>query len=305
MTYLLFVLGLCLLFFGGDWLVKGASAIALRFRVPPLVIGLTIVGFGTSTPELLVSVQAALAGAGGIALGNVVGSNLANILLILGLSAAIGPLVASFTELRRDIVWMLAASFALLPILWDGQVGRVEGVILLAGIAAYLGMALMRVGTADHTADVVVMPALRATVMVLAGLVALMVGANLMVNSATEIARAFGVSEAVIGLTIVAIGTSLPELATSVAAALKGQREIALGNVIGSNVFNVLAILGATAVIAPFGAEARFLSVDVPVMLAVSVLLVAILRFSGGMPRIAGIGFLMLYAVYVAGMAVA
>ncbi|MFN3970827.1 MAG: calcium/sodium antiporter [Gemmobacter sp.] len=303
MTYLLFGLGLVLLVAGGDGLVRGASALALRFRVPPLVIGLTIVGFGTSLPELLVSVQAAWKGAGGIALGNVVGSNTANILLILGLSAVVGPVAAAFAGLRKDLAWMMAAALVCLPVLWDGQVGRLEGLALLAGIAVYVGLALRQIGS-GAAPEVAVMPALRAGLFIAAGLVGLVAGAKLMVDSATLIARGLGVAEAVIGLTIVAVGTSLPELATSVAAALKGEREIALGNVIGSNVFNILAILGMTAVIAPFAAEARFLAVDVPVMIAVSAALVAVLWWRGGVPRIAGVGFLLVYAGYVAAMAV-
>ncbi|MFN4158950.1 MAG: calcium/sodium antiporter [Gemmobacter sp.] len=303
MTYLLFGLGLVLLVAGGDGLVRGASALALRFRVPPLVIGLTIVGFGTSLPELLVSVQAAWKGAGGIALGNVVGSNTANILLILGLSAVVGPVAAAFAGLRKDLAWMMAAALVCLPVLWDGQVGRLEGLALLAGIAVYVGLAFRQIGI-GAAPEVAVMPALRAGLFIAAGLVGLVAGAKLMVDSATLIARGLGVAEAVIGLTIVAVGTSLPELATSVAAALKGEREIALGNVIGSNVFNILAILGMTAVIAPFAAEARFLAVDVPVMIAVSAALVAVLWWRGGVPRIAGVGFLLVYAGYVAAMAV-
>ena len=304
MVYLLFAIGIVGLYLGGDWLVKGASGIAVRFRVPPLVIGLTIVGFGTSTPELLVSVQAALAGQGGIALGNVVGSNIANILLILGLSAAIGPLIAHFSTLRRDLVWMIGAALALVPILWDGQVSRLEGFVLLAGIAAYLWQAFKQVGTHDHDEDLPQMTPLKAAALIVVGLVALVVGARLLVDSATELARTFGVSEAVIGLTIVAVGTSLPELATSIAAALKGEREIALGNVIGSNIFNILAILGATAAIAPFAAEARFLALDVPFMLAVSLALIAVAAFTHGVGRIAGLAGLALYAGYVGTMAI-
>lgn len=304
MVYLLFALGVAGLFVGGDWLVKGASGLAVRFRVPPLVIGLTIVGFGTSMPELLVSVQAAWNNLGGIALGNVVGSNTANILLILGLSAVVGPLVAHFSTLRRELIWMMAAALSLIPVLWDGQVSRLEGVALLAGIAVYLWQAFKQVGTHPHDEDLPQMSPVRATILIAVGLVALVVGARLLVDSATVLARAMGVSEAVIGLTIVAVGTSLPELATSIAAALKGEREIALGNVIGSNVFNILAILGATAVIAPFPAEARFLAVDVPVMLAATVALIVVAAVTHGVGRIAGFAFLGAYAIYIAAMAV-
>ncbi len=303
MTAFLFALGLAGLFFGGDWLVKGASGIAERFRVPPLVIGLTIVGFGTSTPELLVSLQAALDGLAGISIGNVVGSNIANILLILGLSAIIGPLAAPFVKFRRDLVWMMAAAIACLPLFWGGNVGRIEGAILVAGIAAYILVNLRQAGS--EPAGEIPAPALGVSILwTVVGLVTVLVGARLLVDSATEIARAFGVSEAVIGLTIVAVGTSLPELATSVVAAFRGQREIALGNVIGSNVFNIFAILGITALIAPIPVETRFLTVDVPVMIAASALLVFVLWLRGGLGRGIGLLFLALYAAYVAAMAV-
>ncbi len=302
MTYVLFALGLAGLFLGGNWLVQGASAVALRFRVPPLVIGLTVVGFGTSTPELLVSVQAALAGAAGIAIGNVLGSNIANILLILGVAAVIGPLSAQMSALRRDLTWMMAAALATIPAFWSGMVGRWEGVALTLGILAYIGLSLRQAGT-EPAPEVDVAPLWKSSLLVLAGLVTLLIGARFLIDSATDIARTFGISEAVIGLTIVAVGTSLPELATSVIAAFRGEREIALGNVVGSNIFNILAILGITALIAPIPVEARFLAVDVPVMLAVSVLLVAVVWGLGGVSRVTGALFLAAYAGYTATMA--
>ena len=302
MTYILFAVGLAGLFFGGNWLVQGASALALRFRVPPLVIGLTVVGFGTSTPELLVSVQAALAGAPGIAIGNVVGSNIANILLILGVAAVIGPIAANVGALRRDLGWMMGAALVTVPVFWSGMVGRWEGLLLFAGILLYIAICLRQAGSEDEP-EVVPAPAWRATAEVVGGLVLLLIGARLLIDSATDIARTFGVSEAVIGLTIVAIGTSLPELATSVVAAFRGERDIALGNVVGSNIFNILSILGITALVTPIPVEARFLSVDVPVMIGVSLLLVAVIWFGKGMGRAAGAAFLLAYAVYVAAMA--
>ena len=303
LTALLFVLGLLGLFFGGDWLVKGASGIARAFAVPPLVIGLTIVGFGTSTPELLVSVQAALGGVPGIAIGNVVGSNTANLLLILGVTAAFGAIAARWSELRTDLTWMLGSSAVLLPLFVMGVVPRWAGAVLFAGIVAYILLSLRRVGSHVDEDDSPLLPVWKSAVLTLVGLVAVMVGARLLVDSATEIARWLGVSEAVIGLTIVAVGTSLPELATSVAAALKGQRDIALGNVIGSNIFNVLSILGITALVVPIPVEARFPLLDVPLMLGVSVLVVALVAWKNAIPRWAGFGFLGLYAAYIASMA--
>lgn len=303
MTILYFFIGLVGLYFGGDWLVKGASDVARRFRVSPLVIGLTIVGFGTSTPELLVSVQAALNGQSGIAIGNVVGSNIANILIILGLSALVAPLVMPFARIRGDLVWMVAAAVVLVPMFMLGVLNRVEGAILFAGILAYILLALRQVGT-EAEDDHPVPEVWKSAALIAVGLVALMVGAHYLVDSATAIATALGVSDAIIGLTIVAIGTSLPELATSVTAAFRGQREIAIGNVVGSNVFNVLAILGATALIAPVPVEARFLWIDLPVMIGVSLLLTVILWARGGVGRMTGVLFLLGYGVYVAAMGV-
>ena len=299
MSYILVVLGLAGLFAGGNWLVNGASALALRFGLTPFVVGLTVVGFGTSTPELLVSLDAALRGASGIAIGNVVGSNIANILLILGLSAVIGPLAARVADMRRDLVFMVAAAVLCLPLFASGFVGRIEGTILVAGIALYLWLCLRAPGPAEAV-DVATAPLGKSLAVTALGLVTLVVGARLLVDGATDIARVLGVSEAVIGLTIVAVGTSLPELATSVIAAWRGQRDIALGNVVGSNVFNIFAILGVTALIAPIPVEARFLTVDVPVMIAVSLALVAALWLAGGVGRWIGAGFLLAYAAYIA-----
>jgi cation:H+ antiporter len=298
MTALLFVLGLAALFAGGNWLVRGAVAIALAFRIPSFVVGATVVGFGTSTPELLVSVQAALGGAPGVAIGNVVGSNTANILLILGLTALFGAIAAPWRNLRGDLVWMLAAALAVLPVMWDGHVGRVDGALLVAGIFAYLVQSLRRGGT-DELPLPVQDPPWRAALFVIVGLVLLMVGARLLVDSATIIARAIGVSEAVIGLTIVAIGTSLPELAASIAAALKGQRDMALGNIVGSNIFNILAILGITALITPIPVEPRFLAIDVPVMIAVTLTLIGLTVWRGAIARSGGAALLLAYGLYV------
>jgi cation:H+ antiporter len=302
LVYLLFATGLVLLVLGGDWLVRGAVALAERFRVPPLVIGLTIVGFGTSAPELLVSLKAALSGRGGIAIGNVVGSNIANILLILGIAALIGPIVARMADLRRDLAWMLGSSALLVPLFWNGNLGRIEGAVLVVGILTYLAICLRSAGD-EPAVEHDVMAVWKALGLVLLGLAALVGGARLLVDSATEIARTYGVSEAVIGLTIVAVGTSLPELATTIAAAIKGQRDIALGNVIGSNIFNVLSILGITALIAPIPIEGRFLAIDVPFMLVVSLALALMIWRFHGFGRIVGALMLLIYAGYVAGAA--
>lgn len=299
MTYLLFAIGLVALLVGGEFLVRGASGLARRMNLSPMVIGLTVVGFGTSAPELLVSVQAALAGQPGLAIGNVLGSNIANILLILGTSAAIAALVIPLRSVWRDLGIMLLATAMVWFMLLDGTISRFDGIVLIFGLIGFLASAFLLGEPEVPDEDAVPSSLPLAIVLTLGGLVALVIGARLLVDSASEIARTFGVSEAVIGLTVVAVGTSLPELATSVIAALRRQTDIAVGNVIGSNIFNVLAILGITALISPIPADPRFASVDMVWVAGASVLLVAMAFGLRGVPRWAGFALLATYAVYV------
>jgi cation:H+ antiporter len=297
----MFFVGLVILVAGGELLVRGASSIARAFHLSPLLIGLTIVGFGTSAPELIVSVQAALAGQPGIAIGNVIGSNIGNILLILGISALIAPLIIPGRKLWRDLGFMLAAAAILWVMLIDGQVTRLDGIILLAGLVAFLTVAF--IAGQGHPPEAGETTSAGASWMPWAltavGLVLLVIGAGFLVDSATTIARDFGISEAVIGLTIVAVGTSLPELATSVIAAFRKHTEIAVGNIIGSNIFNIFGILGLTAVIAPIPAEARFAAIDMWWVAASSVGLAIVAFVLGGLPRIAGAGLLAAYGAYL------
>ncbi|MFN3846814.1 MAG: calcium/sodium antiporter [Paracoccaceae bacterium] len=300
MTYILFCIGLVALFLGGEYLVRGASNIARHFNLSPMVIGLTIVGFGTSAPELLVSVQAALANQPAIAIGNVLGSNIANILLILGVSAVIAPLLIPLRKVWRDIGIVLVATAVLWIMLLDGTISRLDGVILLLGLAAFMTMAFV-LGGEEAELDAVPPASMGiAIAQTVGGLIVLVIGARLLVDSATVIARTFGVSEAVIGLTVVAIGTSLPELATSVIAALRKQTEIAVGNVIGSNIFNIFSILGITALITPIPADPRFASVDMPWVAGTAILLALFAVLLRGIPRIAGAALLAIYGGYVA-----
>ena len=301
MEYLYLLGGIVGLFIGGEALVRGSVDIARRMAIPPLLIGLTVVGFGTSTPELLVSVDAALSGVPDIALGNIVGSNIANILLIVGLSAMIWPIRVMGETLKRDTAVMMAAALALLPIFAMGLMGRPAGAILLAGLAGYLIWAYISAGSAPEEEEGAKPPAtiLIALLWVVAGLVALMLGARFLVDGAVSIARDFGVSEAFIGLTIVAVGTSLPELATSLIAAFRRQSEIAIGNIVGSNIFNVLGILGATAMISPIPVASRFLTFDLPIMIAVSALLTFLLVMRPTIGRGMGLVMLIAYVAYV------
>ncbi|MCG6559703.1 calcium/sodium antiporter [Ruegeria sp. 1NDH52C] len=304
MDYLYIAAGLIGLFLGGEALVRGSVGLARRLGLSPLLIGLTVVGFGTSTPELLVSVDAALRGVPDIALGNILGSNIANILLIGGITSLVWPINGKSAGLWRDLTAMLVATVALGPLLLSGQMTRVVGLFLLLSLAAYLIWSYRQSGgsCADSAeTDLPELPSrpLVTPLLIGAGLLGLMIGARLLVDGAVSVAQGLGVSDAFIGLTIVAVGTSLPELATSVIAAFRRQSEIAVGNIVGSNIFNILGILGATAVIAPIPVAARFALFDLPVALAASVAFSVLLLWRAGVSRRAGILLLLAYAVYV------
>ena len=248
--------GLALLLVGADLFVRGASALALRFGLSPLAVGLTVVAFGTSAPELVVSLEAAITGHGGIAVGNVLGSNVANIGLILGACVLVRAAAVSPRLLRVDVPVLLATSAGVAVLLLDGAIGRPDGLLLVLALAAYLVVTLRSPGGAmDLEAPAMpAAPAWQTAALTAAGLIGLLFGGHLLVGSAVGLAEAAGVSEAVIGLTVVAVGTSLPELAASLVAALRGQSDIAVGNVVGSNIFNLLGVLGTSALVAPLDA---------------------------------------------------
>tara|TARA_R110002126_G_scaffold167330_3_gene315494 strand:+ start:97329 stop:98249 length:921 start_codon:yes stop_codon:yes gene_type:complete len=301
LDYIYVAVGLLCLFLGGEALVRGSVGIAQRLAISPLLIGLTVVGFGTSMPELLVSIEAAWRGVPDIAVGNIVGSNIANIALIMGITALVWPIHVPCATLRRDTGVMILAAVALVPIFMTGQIGRPAGGMLLAGLIGYLVWAYLRPGdmTEDDAPSAPKPKALVSVLWVVAGFVALLFGARFLVDGAVSIARDAGLSEAFIGLTIVAVGTSLPELATSVVAAFRRQSEIAIGNVIGSNIFNVLGILGITAVIQPIPVAGRFMTFDLPVMIALSLAITALLLTRPVIGRPTGLVLLAGYVGYV------
>ncbi|MGK7868354.1 calcium/sodium antiporter [Falsiroseomonas sp. E2-1-a20] len=329
-TPLLILLGLVLLVVGGELFVRGAVRIAERFGVSPLMIGLTLVGFGTSMPELVTSVQASLAGAPGIAVGNIVGSNIANILLILGISALIFPIAVPSAALRRDGMLGAAAAAALVAVALVWTLDRWVGAAFLAGLVAYIAYAWRQESVPapghtapDHTAAYEkaqafegvhppgslhpadpAAPGWRGTPLsvglVLVGLVLVVAGGGLLVEGATALARSLGVAESIIGLTIVAVGTSMPELVTSVVAALRRHADVALGNVLGSNIYNVLGIGGATGLIAPTAIPADIAGFDVYVMLAVALLLLVFARTGWRIGRREGALLVTCYVGYIA-----
>lgn len=306
---LLVAAGLVLLFVGGEGLVRGSVAIAERLGVSKLLIGLVIVGFGTSTPELLVSVNAALDGAPEIALGNVVGSNIANVLLIVGVAALIVPITGWQRTAVREALIATLVGLAVVGLVQGEMINRMEGVAMLVVLAGYLASSYWlerrdrEAKAFEHEAeefeDIPLSRPWLAPALALGGIVALVFGADLLVEGAVNIARSFGVPDAVIGLSLVAVGTSLPELATAIVAAIRRHSDVVLGNVIGSNIFNVLAILGVTVVIQPIAVSERFREIDTPVMLGASVLLLALLFATSRISRLWGALMLAAYAAYM------
>ena len=275
----LIVVGVALVLFGADRLTEGASALARRMNVPEIIIGLTIVAAGTSAPELFVSLVSALKGTPDLAVGNVVGSNTMNAMLIVGCAAMVAPMTISRSTVKKDIPFSVGASVLLILLAVDSFLERVDGIILLLGFAVFMAYTLMqaKTGSTDEV-QAETSPVWKNIVYLVGGLLGLVLGSNLFVDSASSVAYALDISEGVVGLTVVAGGTSLPELATSVVAARKGQSAIAIGNVIGSNVFNILLILGLTATISPMEIEG-ITTIDMAVML-ISVALVWMFSFT-------------------------
>ena len=312
--------GLVLLIGGGELLVRGAVQVATNLGVSPLVIGLTLVGFGTSTPELVTSVQAALTGAAGIAYGNIVGSNIANILLILGVAALLSPIVIGSAALKRDGVVMVVVTISFAAVAALMPLGRTVGVVFVAALGIYIYLAFRQekaAAPAGHgavyeksmalqEADTALAPQassqkslLVSGLLALAGLALVVVGGKFLVDGAVSLARGFGISETVIGLTIVAVGTSMPELVTSVVAGIKHQGDVAFGNIVGSNIYNILGIGGVTALMAPGNVPMEIVSFDNPVMIGVSFVMIAfawtglrLSRWEGGVLLLGYVGYL-------------
>ncbi len=314
MVYLALLLGFAMLVAGGDGFVRGSVALARRLGVSPMLIGLTLVGFGTSAPELVTSVQAALKGSPGIAVGNVVGSNIANVLLILGTAALLHPIATRPAGFRRDGSVVVAAALACAGVVVLGEAGRFAGGALVLALVAYLVLTYRHETRAPdaagdvYTEEAEAVPALAgrpwlAGLVTLAGLALVLGGAHVLVDAASDLARLAGVSEAVVGVSVVAIGTSLPELVTAVTAALRGHPDVAFGNVVGSNIVNVLGILGATALVQPLAVPPEIARVDIWVMLAATALLVAVTVTGARITRPEGAGLLVLYAGYMGWLA--
>jgi cation:H+ antiporter len=308
MTFAFFALGLICLVIGAELLVRGASALAAARGIPPLVVGLTVVAFGTSAPELAVSFQAAWADQTAIAIGNVVGSNIFNVLFILGLAALIAPLAVSQQLIRLDVPLMIAVSVLTLVLASDSLLGRLDGVLLFVGIVAYTAALIRWGGSTSGDAEALPEQATAQSstavnaALVLAGLALLVQGSDWLVGAATTFAQSLGVSDLVIGLTVVAAGTSLPELVTSIVASLRGERDIAVGNIVGSNLFNLMGVLGLSAIVAPSGIPVSdaVLTFDLPIVIAVAVACLPVFFTGGTISRGEGALLLFYYIAYTA-----
>lgn len=298
MVYLFLILGLVLLFVGGDWLVAGSVSVARRLKVSPLLIGLTLVGFGTSTPELLTSLLATYKGSAGIAVGNVVGSNTANILLVLGVAALLNPVHVKGKSFRRDALFLALSTFVLVSSLAFGSIGRLLGAIMVGALILYV---VYSYKTEKEIPDDSEKPAPLFTSLIrtIIGISLTLLGAKLLVDNSVELAKAWGISEAVIGLTIVAVGTSLPELATSIMSSIKKHNDVAFGNVVGSNIYNALFILGMTALFMPVQIPAH-MGLDMAIMSVATLLMIGIAFWHKKYSRLTGLLFLILYALYIA-----
>jgi cation:H+ antiporter len=299
--------GFVLLYYGADWLVRGSVSLGLRWGLTPLVVGLTLVSYGTSMPELAVSVKASWDGQGGIALGSVVGSNICNIGLILGMAAVVTPLRVRLGLLRFDTPLLIGVSLLLPLLLWNEQIGRWEGLLLFLGIVLYTVFTLRRVQD-EHDPEVLaeyeeLAPGVTTSwggdvARVVGGIMVLALGGRFLVDGSVALARQVGMSEAVIGLTLVALGTSLPELAATLVAAFRREADIAVGNVIGSNLFNLLNVLGISAMVQPVDQEG-VTRVDLGVMVGMTLLLVPLMRTGFVLQRWEGGLFLLAYAAYI------
>ena len=300
MMYVLLIVGFILLIKGADFFVDGASSTAKLLKVPSVIIGLTIVAMGTSAPEAAVSISAGLSGSSDIALSNVIGSNIFNLLIVVGVSAIICPMKTEKVILRRDIWWSLGAAVATLIMMTDMKISGAEGILLLGGMAAYIAVLVFDARKKrDEGDEVKAMSLLKSIIYIVGGLAAIIIGGDLVVDSACDIAAAFGMSEALIGLTIVAAGTSLPELVTSIVAAKKGDSGLALGNVVGSNIFNILFILGSASALSTINVAPE-LFIDTAILIAVTLLMYFLCRTKEKTSRGEGALCVLVYSAYMA-----
>lgn len=299
MEYILLIVGMFLLIKGADFFVDGSASVARRFHVPSVIIGLTIVALGTSLPEASVSINASIIGSNEIAISNIVGSNIFNTLVVVGSSALIAPFVMDSIIVKRDLYINILASLALAFFVLNGVLGRAEGLIFLAGLIVFLFMLIRSaLNGRVHDEDVQVLSLPKCAIFIIGGVAAIIIGGNVVVDSATVIAANFGMSDTLIGLTIVSIGTSLPELVTSVVAAKKNESGLSLGNAIGSNILNILFILGTSSTLHPILATVQN-RIDAWILVAVAVFMLALSKISDQMSRKRGVLMIAIYVIYM------
>ena len=299
----LLCLGIALLCLGSEWMVRGAASLAFSLSIRPIIVGLTVLAFATSAPELLVSVVAAAKGSAGVSLGNILGSNVANLGLVLGASALVSPLRVDRKLVRREIPFMIVASGLFWLVCADGWIGRTDGIILLVGLALFLFQGIMTAKKGQNADEGSSGPegrkVARNIFLVLIGMAGLIVGADMIVNSAIFIARRLGLSEIFIGLSIVAVGTSLPEMATSVVAGARGEHDISIGNVVGSNVFNVCMVMGTVGVFNPMPVGAGLMRFEFPAMFFLSLVLLVFSRTGYSISRLEGMAFVVSFFSFI------
>ncbi len=303
LNLILFLFGFLLLYFGSEWLVKGSSALALSFSIRPVIVGLTIVAFATSAPELLVSVVAAAKGSSGMSVGNILGSNVINIALVLGVAAVVRPIEINKKIAKRELPYMVVASAVFWAMCLDGEIGKTDGIILLGLLVMFLVFGIFTAKKSANKTEEIPQKStttyIKYGLLSIIGLAVLAVGANLVVKSAIFIAKNFGFSEVFIGLSVVALGTSLPELATSVVAITKNESDISLGNVVGSNLFNICLVMGTVGLLNPMNIDPKLNRFEFPAMLFLSLLLLLFARFSKRLNRVMGVFFILSFCLYI------
>ena len=299
MMYVVLIAGMLLLVKGADYFVDGSASVAKILKVPSLIIGLTIVALGTSLPEASVSITASIAGNNELALSNIIGSNIFNTLVVVGCSAMIAPFIMDRDIIKRDLIINLIVSVSLCLFVFDGILGRMDGILLLIGLVTFMMVLIRSVMRYDVEEEIGESFSIsKSIILIVIGVVAIILGGNFVVNGASDIARQWGMSETLIGLTIVSIGTSLPELVTSVVAARKGESSLSLGNAIGSNILNVLFILGISGTLTPIAAVSENI-IDVAVLIGIAVFILILSRFNDKMTRTKAAIFIGLYAIYM------
>lgn len=297
--YVVLIAGMLLLVKGADYFVDGSASVAKILKVPSLIIGLTIVALGTSLPEASVSITASIAGNNELALSNIIGSNIFNTLVVVGCSAMIAPFIMDRDIIKRDLIINLIVSVSLCLFIFDGILGRMDGILLLIGLVTFMMLLIRSVMRYDVEEEIGESFSIsKSIILIVIGVVAIILGGNFVVNGASDIARQWGMSETLIGLTIVSIGTSLPELVTSVVAARKGESSLSLGNAIGSNILNVLFILGISGTLTPIAAVSENI-IDVAVLIGIAVFILILSRFNDKMTRTKAAIFIGLYAIYM------